>query len=43
MEWQDESKRGTRPSAPQDQRTASIYTFGAICFKEGKGAALILP
>ena len=25
------AKRGTRPSAPQDQRTASTYIFGAIC------------
>ena len=37
------AKRGTRPSAPRDQRTASTYIFGAICPKLGKGAALILP
>src|SRR5471032_3063215 len=37
------AKRGTRPSAPRDQRTASTYIFGAICPKDGKGAALILP
>ena len=37
------AKRGTRPSAPADQRTASTYIFGAICPAEGKGAALILP
>ena len=37
------AKRGTRPRAPRDQRTASTYIFGAICPKEGKGAALILP
>jgi len=37
------AKRGTRPSAPKDQRTASTYIFGAICPKEGKGAALVLP
>src|SRR5499433_1276979 len=37
------AKRGTRPSAPRDQRTASTYIFGTICPKEGKGAALILP
>jgi hypothetical protein len=37
------AKRGTRPSAPRDQRTASTYIFGAICPKEGKGAGLILP
>ena len=37
------AKRGTRPSAPQDQRTASAYIFGAICPMEGKAAALVLP
>jgi hypothetical protein len=37
------AKRGTRPSAPRDQRTASTYIFGAICPKQGNGAALILP
>lgn len=37
------ARRGTRPSAPQDQRTASTYIFGAICPKDGKGAALVLP
>src|SRR6516165_1192681 len=37
------AKRGTRPSAPHDQRTASTYIFGAVCPKRGKGAALILP
>ena len=37
------AKRGTRPVAPRDQRTASAYIFGAICPKEGKGAALVLP
>jgi hypothetical protein len=37
------ARRGTRPSAPQDQRTASTYIFGAICPKEGKAAALVLP
>jgi hypothetical protein len=36
-------KRGTRPSAPSDQRTASTYIFGAICPKEGKAVGLILP
>ncbi len=35
--------RGTRPSAPQDQRTASTYIFGAICPEQGKAAGLILP
>jgi transposase len=37
------AKRGTRPSAPNDQRTASAYIFGAICPAEGKGAGLVLP
>jgi DDE superfamily endonuclease len=35
--------RGTRPTAPRDQRTPSTYVFGAVCPKQGKGAALILP
>lgn len=37
------AKRGTRPSAPRDLRTASAYIFGAICPAEGKGAGLVLP
>ena len=37
------AKRGTRPSAPKDQRTASAYIFGAICPARGKGAGLVLP
>ena len=37
------ARRGSRPSAPHDQRTASTYIFGAICPSEGKGAALVLP
>jgi transposase len=37
------AKRGTRPSAPHDQRTKSTYIFGAICPEKGKGAGLILP
>jgi hypothetical protein len=37
------ARRGTRPSAPQDQRYASTYIFGAVCPREGKGAALVLP
>jgi hypothetical protein len=32
------AKRGTRPSAPQDQRTASTYIFGAICPQTVSGA-----
>ena len=43
MERQGEGRHGTRPSAPQDQRTASTYIFGAICPKEGKGVGLVLP
>ena len=37
------AKRGTRPSAPKDQRTTSAYIFGAICPDQGKGAGLVLP
>jgi hypothetical protein len=32
-----------RPRAPHDQRTASTYLFCAVCPKQGKGAALVLP
>ncbi len=37
------AKRGTRPSAPKDQRTRSAYIFGAICPARGVGAAPVLP
>ena len=37
------AKPGTRPSAPKDQRTRSVYIFGAICLARGVGAALVLP
>jgi hypothetical protein len=37
------ARRGTRPSAPKDQRTKSAYIFGAICPARGVGAALVLP
>ena len=37
------AKRGTRPSAPKDQRTCSAYIFGAICPARGVGAGLVLP
>lgn len=37
------ARRGTRPIAPQDQRYASTYIFGAVCPQQGKGAALVLP
>jgi hypothetical protein len=33
----------SQPSAARDQRTASTYIFGAVCPKQAKGAALILP
>ena len=29
------ARKGTRPSAPQDQRTKSTYIFGAICPARG--------
>ena len=34
------ARRGSRPSAPSDQRTASTYIFGAICPKRGQGRRL---
>ena len=37
------ARRGTRPIAPRDQRTASAYIFGAVRPEEGEGAALVLP
>ena len=37
------ARRGTRPRAPHDQRTAWVYLFGAICPAEGKGAGLVMP
>lgn len=37
------ARRGTRPPAPVDQRTRSVYIFGAICPKRGTGAALVMP
>src|ERR1700684_3588621 len=37
------ARRGTRPSAPRDQRTRSSYIFGAICPARGTAAGLILP
>ena len=37
------ARRGMRPSAPQDQRTASTYIFGAICPETGATAVLVLP
>ena len=37
------ARRGTRPAAPRDQRTAFADIFGAICPQKGKGAGLVLP
>ena len=37
------ARRGTRPAAPRDLRTASAYIFGAICPAQGKAVGLILP
>jgi putative transposase len=37
------ARRGTRPSAPRDQRTRSTYIFGAVCPARGSAAGLILP
>jgi len=37
------AKRGTRPTAPKDQRTRSAWIYGAICPHRGVGAALVLP
>ena len=42
------ARRGTRPRAPRDQRTASATIFGAICpanlcARMGKGAGLVMP
>jgi transposase len=37
------AKRGTRPFALKDQRTASAYIFGAICPALGKATGLVLP
>jgi transposase len=37
------ARRGTRPRAPHDQRTAWAYIFGAICPAEGKAAGIVMP
>jgi transposase len=37
------AKRGTRPSAPKDQRRSSAWIFGAICPAEGKAAGIVMP
>jgi DDE superfamily endonuclease len=35
--------RGSRPTAPRDQRYQSAYLFGAVCPERGVGAGLVLP
>ena len=37
------ARKGSRPTAPKDQRTKSAYIFGAICPARGVGAGLVLP
>jgi hypothetical protein len=37
------ARRGTRPSAPRDQRRSSAWIFGAICPAEGKAAGIVMP
>jgi transposase len=37
------AKTGTRPRLVHDQRTQSLYLFGATCPGRGEGAALALP
>lgn len=37
------ARRGSRPVAIQDLRTASAYLFGAICPEHGTGAAVVMP
>ncbi len=37
------AKRGSRPSAPRDQRTRSAWLFSAIFPRDGKAAGLVLP
>ena len=37
------ARRGTRPTAPKDQRTKSACLFGAVCPARGVGSGLVLP
>jgi transposase len=37
------AERGSRPSAPRDQRYDWAYLFGAVCPDRGIGAGLVLP
>jgi len=36
-------ERGSRPTAPRDQRYKWAYLFGAVCPARGVGAGLVLP
>jgi len=37
------ARRGTLPAASKCQCTVSAFIFGAICPKEGKGTAIVMP
>jgi hypothetical protein len=37
------AERGSRPTAPRDQRYRWSYLFGAVCPARGVGAGLVLP
>src|SRR4051812_17798604 len=37
------AERGSRPTAPRDQRYECAYLFGAVCPARGIGAGLVLP
>ena len=37
------AQRGSRPTAPRDQRYEWAYLFGAVCPARGVGAGLVLP
>jgi transposase len=37
------AERGSRPTAPRDQRYQWAYLFGAVCPARGGGAGLVLP
>ncbi|WP_428483117.1 IS630 family transposase [Rhodopila sp.] len=37
------AERGSRPTAPRDQRYHWAYLFGAVCPARGVGAGLVLP
>ena len=37
------ARRGTRPAAPHDQRTASTYIFGAVCPRRARARRSSCP